>query len=74
MKILLTITCLFFSVFTYASQLPEWARKDFERKGLKDKFELADYLRPAFLEVDLNGDVSSDIAILVIEKQTGKRV
>ncbi|WP_045462026.1 hypothetical protein [Sporocytophaga myxococcoides] len=73
MKILWTISCLFFSVLSYASQLPEWARKDFERKGLKDKFELADYLRPAYLEADLNGDMRNDIAILVIEKQTGNK-
>ena len=73
MKILLTLSCLFFCVFTYAAQLPDWARKDFEKKGLKDKFELADYLRPAYLEVDLNGDFSNDIAILVIEKETGKK-
>jgi len=73
MKILLTIGCLFFSMLSFATQLPEWARKDFERKGLKDKFELADYLRPSYLEVDLNGDMSTDIAILVVEKQTGKK-
>jgi hypothetical protein len=73
MKILVTSVCLFISTFTYALPLPEWAKKEFEKKGLKEKFELADFIRPAQLEADFNGDGRMDIAFLVVEKQSGKK-
>lgn len=52
---------------------PGWLKDSLRRKGLDIKYELNAYMKPAFLQEDLNGDGKPDIAVLITEKITHKK-
>jgi len=52
---------------------PGWLRDSLKRKKLDMKYELNAYMKPAYVQEDLNGDGKPDIAALVIEKATHKK-
>ena len=72
---------LLFSIFisslllghTQTVTLPSWFLSTFKSKGLDQKYELEQFLKPIFLQADFNGDASQDIAVIVIEKSTKKK-
>jgi hypothetical protein len=55
------------------SNLPSWFVKSFKQVKQDQKYELKNFLSPAYLQADFNGDGKADIAALTIEKKTGKK-
>lgn len=53
------------------SELPKWGQE--RMKTFSDKYSVAGYMSPKFLETDLSGDNQSDLAILIERKMDKKR-
>lgn len=73
MRPFLSIAFFFAFSFGYAQNLPTPFIQAFTRKGLDKKYTLRGFLKPSFLQADLNGDGTLDVAALVEEKTTQKR-
>ena len=52
--------------------IPRWAVKEFNNRGLDEKYIITYQLYPSFLQGDFNGDKRKDVAILVAEQSTNK--
>jgi hypothetical protein len=53
--------------------LPAWFTQAFKQLKLDERYELKTFLKPRFLEIDLNGDGLKDIVATIIEKKSGKK-
>lgn len=53
--------------------LPNWAIEIFRSNKLGNTYQISDYLNPFYLEDDFDGDNRTDMAVLITEKQTGKK-
>lgn len=74
MKIIFSIALLLSCTIASAqSALPAWFTNTFHSKKLDAKYTISAYIKPAFIEADLNGDKSPDIAVLITEKATGSK-
>jgi len=61
------------TAFSQTATYPSWLKARMKKKGLDTQYELSSFLKPAYLQDDFNGDGSPDIAVLVVEKITGKK-
>ena len=73
MKTVIVFLSLFLAGTGAFSQTPGWLIDFLRSKGLDKKYEPAAYMKPSFLQADLNGDGSADIAVLVVEKASHKK-
>ncbi|HEX9511929.1 MAG TPA: hypothetical protein VF939_15670 [Puia sp.] len=76
MKKLVPLIILLLNVangFSQSMAYPGWVRDSLKSKGLDKKYELSSYLNPPFLQADFNGDGSSDLVVLILEKATNKK-
>jgi hypothetical protein len=72
MRITTTITLIVNSLLLHAqSGIPEWGHENF--KKFTDKYHLANYIKPQFLEADFSGDKTSDLALLIERKSDKKK-
>jgi hypothetical protein len=55
------------------SGLPEWFRTWFEAKGPQARYEVSCYLNPFYLRGNFDARGQLDLAVLVVERSTGKR-
>ncbi|MGB4847662.1 MAG: hypothetical protein WBP41_07060, partial [Saprospiraceae bacterium] len=53
--------------------LPNWAIEIIRSDKVSDTYQISDFLNPFYLEDDFDGDDKTDIAVLITEKQTGKK-
>ncbi len=53
--------------------LPDWAMEIIRSNKINNTYQISDFLNPFYLEDDFDGDDKTDIAVLVTEKQTGKK-
>jgi hypothetical protein len=75
MRYIIVLLSITFSVKSIAQQssLPSWFTTEFRQLKLGDKYAIKGYIKPAFLQADFNGDGIKDVAVLAIEKKTGKK-
>jgi len=55
------------------SGLPQWFQDWFESSGRQARYETACYLNPFYLRGSFDGRGQLDLAVLVVEKSSGKR-
>lgn len=53
-------------------KIPKWVRQEFSSQHLDQKYTIAFRLYPHYLRSDFNGDGRKDVAIQIVEKQSGK--
>lgn len=53
------------------TELPQWGRERI--KAFSDKYVIASYMNPKFIEADLSGDNNADLAILIERKMDKKK-
>ena len=53
--------------------LPAWAAEIIKSDKISHAYRVSDFLNPFYLEDDFDGDKQTDIAVLITEKQTGKK-
>lgn len=71
MRTITTIGFILISCLLWGqSGLPTWGQE--KLKNFKDRYVLATYINPQFLEADFSGDKNVDLAIL-IERKTDKK-
>ncbi|CAD5249365.1 MULTISPECIES: hypothetical protein [unclassified Imperialibacter] len=58
------------SFISPTSELPDWANKRFVQ--FSERLEVYDQIEPTFIELDLDGDQTKDVAIFVREKSVNK--
>lgn len=58
---------------TQTQALPTWFTEAFKSKGLDKRYSINPFLKPSVLQADFNGDGSPDVAVLVMEKGSGKK-
>lgn len=73
MKSYLLLTFLLICSAGYSQTLPTSFEDVFKSKGLDKKYTLNAFLKPSYLQADFNGDVESDVAVLVVDKTTKKK-
>jgi hypothetical protein len=61
------------AAYSQTVRIPTWFADSFKRKELDKKYDIASFLKPSFLQVDLNGDGRQDIAVPVIEKVSKRK-
>lgn len=55
------------------ASLPPYAREIFDKSAEAKFFEISTHINPYYLQGDFNGDGQLDIAILIVERRTGKK-
>ena len=55
-----------------ASRIPEWVLPIIEKNGLEKLYIISDTINPFYLEADFNGDKEVDIALFMVNKESGK--
>lgn len=68
--------CLHLASTTQADRpkkLPDWFMSIYKSRGLISQYNLENFLRPAFLLGDFNGDKIQDAATLIVNKKNGKK-
>ncbi|MEJ8802371.1 hypothetical protein [Pontibacter sp. H249] len=54
-------------------ELPHWALSSFESRSFRGSYEFATDINPFYLNLDVDGNCTQDIAAIVVEKASGRK-